>query len=229
MSDVGKIKNFNQGFEINKDRSQVDQAKLREVADLYEQHFIKEMIKQMKSAQLNAEGTMLKKNQAEKIFQEQLDEQYSKEWNKQGTFGLSDMIYQQLSERFSNKAQALAEPKGPLPLEQKHEVKKLNETEREMTFELKNNDLGQFQPVKNPWAGTLQLKNTSESDQTVYRIKHDNGLESLISIQGAVSEKSRHLSVGDSLQAGQEIGLSKTASPLFWTIRALDSKVSDKT
>ena len=76
-----------------------ENQKVREVADLYEKFFIKELMRHMKSG-LDEDGGMIKKNNAEKIFSEQLDEQYSEQWNKRGGFGLSDMIYDNITERY---------------------------------------------------------------------------------------------------------------------------------
>ena len=60
-------------------------------------------------------------------------------------------------------------------------------------------------------------------DQIQYRIKHDNGLESLISTRGSGllegTESGTKLSVGDKLSAGQQLGWRDSTSPLFWTIK----------
>lgn len=231
MSDVSKINNListappndiklNKDFKLNKSAGEVTKEKLREVADMYEKHFIKEMMKQMKSTV--SEGTeMFKKNNAEKIFQDQLDDEYSGQWNKQGSFGLSNMIYDQLMNRYGGQfglSQPLDKPAGPIDLEKHHEVKDLN-APKDFSIQIDSKD-NKNQAVKNPWAGILQSKDTMAEDRTMYKIKHDNGLESLISIQGAASEKSRFLTNGDYLQAGDEIGLASQTSPLFWTVRS---------
>ena len=59
-----------------------------------------------------------KKNNAEKIFQEQLDEEYTSQWNKTGTFGLSEMIYNQLLDRYSAELgeKTIEKPSGPIEL-----------------------------------------------------------------------------------------------------------------
>ena len=79
-----------------------ENQKVREVADQYEKFFIKEMMRHMKST-LNEDGGLIKKNNAEKIFTEQLDEQYSEQWNKRGGFGLSDIIYKNVTERYADQ------------------------------------------------------------------------------------------------------------------------------
>ena len=81
---------------------QSENQKVREVADMYEKFFIKELMRHMKSG-LDEDGGMIKKNNAEKIFTEQLDEQYSDEWNKRGGFGMSDLIYQNVTERYAGQ------------------------------------------------------------------------------------------------------------------------------
>lgn len=79
--------------------NRTENQKVREVADLYEKFFIKELMRHMKSG-LNEDGGMIKKNNAEKIFSEQLDEQYASQWNQRGGFGISDMIYENITERY---------------------------------------------------------------------------------------------------------------------------------
>lgn len=228
MSDIGKVNGLNQKFDLNTTQNKVADEKLKEVADMYEQHFMREMIKQMKSAQLGDGNSFIKKNHAEKIFQEQLDDQYSKEWNQKGGFGLSEMIYDQLQQKFNpQNNRAMNEPHMPIDLKPESKVMPLPTSEG-TSFKIENKVEGQeganLQKVKNPWAGTLQMKNINEMNQTAYRIKHDNGLESLISIQGGSGEGSRHLSVGDHLAAGSEIGFADTTSPLFWTVRSSELK-----
>ncbi len=225
MSDVTHLGKLNPTFNLEK-KGEVSKEKLREVADMYEKHFIKEMMKQMKSTVSEGSG-MFKKNNAEKIFQEQLDDEHAGQWNKQGRFGMSDLIYNQLMDRYGSQfglKENLEKPSGPIELNQKkHDIKDLKSGD-EFSIKIETKEpagaSNENQTVKNPWAGTLQSKELINDDHTLYKIKHDNGLESLITIQGGVSEKTRFLSSGDYLQAGDELGLAKEASPLFWMVRS---------
>lgn len=228
MSDISGAgsgaRKLDQGYALKEKPGEVSQAKLKEVSDMYEKYFIKEMIKQMKST--ISEGTgIFKKNNAEKIFQEQLDDEYSSEWNKQGSFGLSQMILEQLNQRFgtgpqgANSKNPIEKPAGPIELNDKTNIKKINSL-NEFSLQINPEAVLSYHVVKNPWAGTLQNKELIEGDRTAYRIKHDNGLESLITIHGAASENTRFLSKGDHLQAGDELGLAAPTSPLFWTVRS---------
>lgn len=122
MSEIFKL-NQNRSIDLQPAKKDVTEEKLREVADLYEKHFIKEMMKQMKSTV--PESGLLKKNNAEKIFEDQLDDQYSSEWNKRGGFGLSDMIYEQLNQKFGNSSGLSGPEVGKTVAGQKaYEIKK---------------------------------------------------------------------------------------------------------
>jgi len=227
-SNISKLQNLTSsagGLTINKSidlkkENNISNEKLREVADLYEKHFIKEMMKQMKSTL--PEGGLIKKNNAENIFQDQLDDQYSSEWNKRGGFGISDLIFQQLSQKFGDKEKNIEKPVGPIEFKDSSKILKLPDSP-EHTYQIhpldlkkeNNNNLN----VISPWAGILQNKNMMDADKTSYRIKHDNGLESLILIHGGPTEQTRHLSQGDQIQAGDLLGQANAASPLFWTIK----------
>ncbi|MFN3454909.1 MAG: rod-binding protein [Pseudobdellovibrio sp.] len=236
MSDVSKMNstNFVNHFKSLNEKKEVSSheadAKVREVADVYEKYFLKEMMKQMRSTV--QEGGLLKANNAEKIFQEQLDDQYSAEWNKRGGFGLSDLIYQQLTDKFGAQLGIKSEDKplkGPIPFENKVNVKHLgahdisqSDKQKSTTFVLEpeKSNTDRNIEVKSPWAGVLQNKKILEGDRTSYEIKHDNGLESLILTQGAPSEKTRYLAAGDKLEAGQPLGLAESTSPLVWTVKS---------
>ncbi len=199
----------------------VADEKVRQVADEYEKYFMKEMMRHMRTTV--QESDFMKANNAEKIFREQLDDQYSTEWNKRGGFGISDMIYQQLTEKFGPQLGLKSKddlPKGPLPLDKKMHIKEMK-TDKDISLMLtpEKTDEGLIE-VQNPWAGTLQNKKSMEGDRTSYEIKHDNGLESLILTQGAPSEQTRHLSPGDKIQSGQSLGLAQSSSPLVWTVKS---------
>lgn len=216
MAEISKLAGLplNKTIDLKKE-TKVSDEKLREVADLYEKHFIKEMMKQMKSTL--PEGGLIKKNNAEHIFQDQLDDQYSAEWNKRGGFGISDMIFQQLTQKFGSAQTPVEKPVGPIEFKEPSQMIKVP-SQNDHTYKIQPFS-GANTEVKSPWAGTLQNRNIMDNDQTSFRIKHDNGLESLILIHGAPTEETRHLSQGDQISAGQEIARANGTSPLFWTIK----------
>lgn len=105
--------------EINSS-SAAAEKQLRDVSQLYEKQFLREMVKQMRASV--GESEFMPAGFAEKYYREELDHQYVETWGDQGGIGLGKMIYDQLISKYgemlgikmpSNKAM------GPLPLSQK--------------------------------------------------------------------------------------------------------------
>jgi Rod binding domain-containing protein len=71
--------------------------KIRGAAELYEKQFLREMTKAMRSTVKESE--LIPVSQGEKIFREQLDQQYADQWGDQGGIGLADLIEQKLREK----------------------------------------------------------------------------------------------------------------------------------
>lgn len=235
MSDVGKSNAINSikaaplDVKTGENTKQVTAEKLREVSDLYENHFIREMVKQMRSTV--HEGGFIKQNNAEKIFRDQLDDQYSDQWGKAGGIGLSDLIYNQLIDKYGAAVglkQAIEKPQGPIGLDQKSVFAGITSpaTSAGTTTTAISPAIFKFQTLagekselKNPWAGRLLDKKYLEMDQMQYHIKHDNGLESYILTRGTGLGPDHKLSLGDKIEAGEQIGWVGSASPLFWTVK----------
>jgi flagellar protein FlgJ len=250
MSDVGKL-NPIKAAPLAEKRGQVTEEKFHEVSELYEKYFIREMMKQMRSTV--QEGGFIKQSNAEKIFRDQLDDQYADQWTKAGGIGLSDLIYDQLMDKFGAQMglrKPLDRPQGPIELNSKANFTGVvgalrpaaaapanpNPTanpdsnpnlgpnltanrQETLTLKLKSDEASQG-VVTSPWAGTLLEKKYMDADQIQYRIKHDNGLESLIMTRGTGLGPEQKLAAGDILRAGQALGLASPASPLFWTVKA---------
>ena len=75
--------------------------KLREVAELYEGQFLREMVKAMRGTV--QESGLVKVSQGEHIYREQLDQNYVDEWSKRGGLGFQEIIYKQLLEKYGEK------------------------------------------------------------------------------------------------------------------------------
>lgn len=241
MSDISKLNPLRPQLQQSpkQDQAKVLDEKFHEVADMYEKHFIREMMKQMRSTV--QESGFIKQNNAEKIFRDQLDDQYADQWGKSGGIGLSSLIYDQLMQKYGERMGLKApveKPQGPIDLNSKSNfsgitrgaASNLNTNlelgksaldlgSEPMTFKFETDVQGKSQ-IKNPWAGTLLDKKYLEMDQLQYRIKHDNGLESLIMTRGTGLGPDLQLSPGDALQSGQQLGWATAASPLFWTVKA---------
>lgn len=235
MSEISKLNPLRpQLQQTHEGRAKVTEEKFREVAEMYEKHFIREMMKQMRSTV--HESGFIKQNNAEKIFRDQLDDQYAEQWGKAGGIGLSGLIYEQLMEKFGERMGLRApvqKPQGPIDLNSKANFSGIAQPAKIATEKASVNPINSVDPVtfkfetdaqerseiKTPWAGTLLDKKYLEMDQIQYRIKHDNGLESLIMTRGTGLGPDLQLSPGDVLQSGQQLGWATAASPLFWTVK----------
>ncbi len=198
--------------------------KLRDVSNMYEKHFLREMLKAMRSTV--HESGFIQSNQAEKIFREQLDDNYVDKWSEKGGIGLSDMIYKQLLDKFGvvmGIRSPIAKPQGPLPLDQKsstqihpfqHPGKKSAMAYRIDSYPLKS---GAGQSVQAPWDGVLLGRQSLVDGQTIVDLEHDNGLKSQLVFKGVLS----NLAPGQKLQAGDNLGfLSSEAKSLYWTVES---------
>lgn len=239
MSEIGKLNSIKPLAMTDKAKAADD--KLHEVSELYEKHFIREMMKQMRATV--HEGGFIKQNNAEKIFRDQLDDQYADQWAKSGGIGLSNLIYDQLIDKFGVQMglkQKIDKPQGPLNFNAKSnfsgmttagtaapsahsEVSQGLKSSSQVTFKFLSPENEKTELV-NPWAGVLLDKKYLEMDQMQYRIKHDNGLESLILTRGTGLGAAPNLSLGDTIQAGQQLGWVSSASPLFWTVKPIVSE-----
>lgn len=73
------------------------EKQLRKAAKMYEQQFLGEMIKAMRSTV--TESDLTKPNMAERIYKDQLFDQYAEKWVNNGGNGLADVIYNEIREK----------------------------------------------------------------------------------------------------------------------------------
>ncbi len=117
---TGSIKNLPpSATPLRPQRTQGDvEAKVREVSQLYEKQFLREMVKAMR--QTVSAGGLIPEGPGQKIFQEQLDQEYVEAWGDRGGVGMSDLIYQQLMQQVSPSKHL---PKvAPMPLREIRQV-----------------------------------------------------------------------------------------------------------
>ncbi|AFG37956.1 rod-binding protein [Spirochaeta africana] len=82
------------------DQARGDDAALREVTREFEALFVKQMLDAMYNT-LNTEEGLFYGGESEKIFRDMLNMEYAREMSHNGSFGLSDMMYDQLQQRSS--------------------------------------------------------------------------------------------------------------------------------
>lgn len=92
--------NFSLSFSNEKITEKIDKNKefekkrLREVSEDFEALMINQMLKEMRKTVNKSD--LINGGMAEQIFEDMLYDEYSKEFSKTKTFGLSDIIYNQL-------------------------------------------------------------------------------------------------------------------------------------
>lgn len=208
---------------MRKPQQKSPDQKLREVSDMYEKHFLREMTKAMRSTV--SESGFIQANHAEKIFREQLDGEYVEKWAARGGIGFSDLIYNQLVEKFGAQLGMKAKvekPKGPLPLDRAKNFQHPGKSKSTLSYRIDvapDIQGGIPRPgardVKAPWAGRFGAVTQLTDNQTQVEIEHDNGLKSQVVFKGSLSK----LSTGDKVQAGDTLGfLSSEAKSIYWTV-----------
>jgi flagellar protein FlgJ len=213
------------------------QDKLKEVSQMYEKHFLNEMVKAMRST-VNESG-LVKVSQGERIFREQLDQEYVGAWSNRGGIGLSDLIYEQLMQKFGaqlgldNSSGKVARPQGPLPLDEasNYHVRSISGLNKITTHlqraDKKNSDEGEGRagnissvvepvPISSPWSGKLVQKIDLGIDEYFLQVSHENGLRSDLKWKGSLSPG---LQAGADLYKGQPLGyLGQNLDALTWAI-----------
>ena len=81
--------------------SRVRHPQVHKAAQLYEDQFLREMVKAMRRG--IPESGFIKKNMGERIYREQLDHRYVEAWVQHGGVGLTDLIYKNLMNQSQQK------------------------------------------------------------------------------------------------------------------------------
>ncbi len=205
------------------ERAAKQDEQLREASKMYEQHFMREMVKAMRQA--TPDSGLIETSFGEKIYREQLDNEYVETWSKGGGVGLADLIYNNIRERFFPGAETLMpQPKGPLPLEKKNPVdlpewrtKALPvqpDRPREMTLRFEGEGVSPgAREIRSPWSGRVQKSFNSAEGLGFVEVLHDQGLVSSFVFAGAVEGQAD----GRQIQAGEKLGLAQGPAPwLQW-------------
>jgi flagellar protein FlgJ len=204
--------------------------KLHEVAELYEQQFLREMVKAMRGTV--PEGGLMKASQGEQIYKEQLDNNYVEQWSQKGGLGLQGIIYQQLVDKYGPSMGIKAQdtvPKGPIALDAKStvqnpfSVKSAPSATGSTRFEFEKNPAAGAEPtaLKAPWAGRVLGVKEFNPNEYALEIAHDNGLKSQFVFRGSLSGQALATSEneGQNVQAGETIGLlNPEAKRFFWNV-----------
>ncbi len=194
---------------------------LKDAAEMYEQHFMREMVKAMRQA--TPEGGLMETSFGERIYREQLDNQYVENWTKRGGVGLADMIYQSIKERYFPSRPEGPRPSGPLPLQPQNgkgpEFYKLETKNDTRGAQFRFQGAPQLSPedrqVTAPFSGRIENVFKAENGWSKMKINHDQGLVSQLTFRGQLEK----VSVGETVEAGETLGLLDSVAPeLHWEL-----------
>jgi len=203
------------------------EQQLREVATMYEKQFLGEMLKAMRSTV--QESGFIETNHAEKIFRDQLDNEYVGQWGDRGGIGLNQVIYDQLVEKFGAQLGIKVpeqRPEGPIAVDARRDFSvrpQVGKTSIDWQFQKSAAQLGVTE-ISSPWDGVLLGKKQLSADEQLLEIGHDHGLKSTLTFRGSGNP----LKVGDKVQAGDTVGLlGPEAKGFFWRLQGDAETVSE--
>ena len=207
--------------------------KLRDVASKYEQQFLKEMVKAMRGTV--QESGLVKTNMGEKIFRDELDQEYINNWSKQGGVGFADIIYNQLIDKYGAQLgikPPVQKPVGPINFNEKSQFiprSSMNSSAptQKMNFTFQRDLQLTTEALKAPWDGNYLGAQKINDSEYMIGIEHFNGLRSQIVFRGQMQPGLKQGLV----QAGETIGLlSPEAKQFSWNVeKNSDSQKGEQT
>lgn len=203
--------------------------KLKRAAEMYEKQFLREMVKAMRKSV--SHSAMTKPGMAEGIYREQLDEEYVESWVERGGTGFSDMVYQELVDKFFPHLQGKPT--------QAHRVRPVNVSDRFAGITQSNEEpqVGRHsfrvavvpqganasQPsyLNLPWKSKFEKAFQLESGEQVAQVSHPSGLSSTFVFKGQLKPGL----LGQTLAEGESFAqLSFDAESFSWQIQDANSR-----
>ena len=183
-------------------------------AQLYEQQFLREIVKAMRRSV--PESELVPTSMGERIYREQLDDQYVDQWSQKGGVGFADLVYDHIMERFIRPSR-MERPQNPIPIE-KAKVLKPIETQKGPSssgrLHLELSPQAGARDLVAPWEGEVKGVNRAGSGHTHLVLEHSTGLKSEFLFDGVSS-----IGPGKKVHTGERLGLvSPDASSLFWIL-----------
>ncbi|NJL26087.1 MAG: hypothetical protein HC902_13585 [Calothrix sp. SM1_5_4] len=159
---------------------------------------------------------------AEKIFAEQLDNQYVDSWADKGGVGLADMIYTQIKEKYFGTAKRdFSQPRGALPIKVPQGAPSggLHQDESDpvadgrahgVPFRRAGPVWAEFQ-AQAPFAGAVVEAGPLGDGWNLVRLDHGRGFHSEMTFPGRLTEMGQGLDV----QPGQRLGVLDPGRPVL--------------
>jgi len=203
-------------------RAQARNPQVDQVAKLYEKQFLQEMFKAMRSTVKHTEEPSM----AQRIYQDQLDDQYIEAWGDNGGIGLSDMIYEQVMEKYFGGSTTQAMRKqGPVALSDRDVVRvarvnqapgQTSNSQVPLRVEVRPSNSSGSAKVQAPWDAQVVQSTKVEGGKMAITLEHGQGLRSTLVFEGVPAAE---VQPGQKLNKGQTVGvLSPEAKSFLWNL-----------
>ena len=207
--------------------------KIDEVARMYEKQFLREMVKAMRSTV--SESDLVPQSMGEKIYRSQMDEEYVEQWSNQGGTGLSNMIYEQIMDRYFNKPQSAKSlgQQGPIQISNRDIAKAMRveggrpqQTSVKIDLQKDPTKPQASAQVQVPWDATLVTKTKLPDGKNAVVLDHGAGMRSTFIFDGVPSA----LEPGSKIARGTSVGvLSPENNSFIWNMTDVEPKAAPKT
>lgn len=177
------------------------QGKLKDASKMYEEQFLREMVKAMRGTV--SHSAMTKPNMAEKIYRQQLDEQYVEQWSNKGGVGFADMIYNDLVEKYypflKGPVQKEIRPMAITDHFRGMSKQASHETAHKQNYSVAIEPQPTTTALKLPWVGKVDREFRLPDGRQLVSMVHPHGLRSTYVFEGQVKPglKNNVLSAGE--------------------------------
>lgn len=165
--------------------------KLKHAAQMYEKQFLRQMVKAMRNSV--SHSSLTKPGMAENIYREQLDERTVENWVNGGGTGFSDVIYNDLVEKFYPMLKGPRKPKIIRPTSISDRFQgvsrtKIDPKQKSQNFQIEigaKKKPGQSY-LQIPWNAKFEKAFQLNGESQVAEFSHPNGLKSTFVFKGQV-------------------------------------------
>ncbi len=205
--------------------------KIDDVAKMYEKQFLREMVKAMRSTV--SESDLVPHSMGEKIYASQMDEEYVEQWSNQGGTGLSNMIYDQIMDRYFKKPESAKSLglQGPIQISNRDIAKAMRveggrpqQTSVKVDLQTDPTKPQAAAQVQVPWDATLVTKTKLPDGKNAVVLDHGAGMRSTFIFEGVPSA----LEPGSKIARGTSVGvLSPENNSFIWNMTDVGPKAAD--
>lgn len=166
---------------------------LNKAAQMYEKHFLNEMVKAMRTSV--SKGGLVKESMGDRIYTQELDQEYVKSWVTKGGVGLAKLIKDQMMQQFGIR------PPAPAPADGAGGMFKIQQkpSSSPNKINMKIESTSPQSAVSLPWAGKVSSWHSNQNPNSTegHLLVNHGDFDSLWSLP-----KKPNVSEGQDLAAG---------------------------